>query len=69
VHLLSYQTAAGPAAAIQVQDTLVPTGALGASSTVRGLLETLDRDGLSELAARAGWISLDRAPVEGWQSG
>jgi acylpyruvate hydrolase len=53
VRLLSHRTAAGPAAAIQVEDTLVPTSALGAPSTVRGLLEALDRDGLSELAASA----------------
>jgi acylpyruvate hydrolase len=53
VRLLSYQTAAGPAAAIQVEDTLVPVSALDAPPTARGLLEALDRDGLSELAARA----------------
>jgi acylpyruvate hydrolase len=54
MRLLSYQTAAGPAAAIQVGDMLVPAGALDApASTVRGLLEALDRDGLRELAARA----------------
>jgi acylpyruvate hydrolase len=54
VRLLSYQTAAGPAAAIQVDETLVPARAVDApASTVRGLLEALDRDGLGELAARA----------------
>jgi acylpyruvate hydrolase len=54
VRLLSYQTAAGPAAAIQVDETLVPARAVDApASTVRGLLEALDRDGLRELAARA----------------
>ena len=54
MRLLSYQTAAGPAAAIQVGDMLVPAGALDApASTVRGLLEALDGDGLRELAARA----------------
>ena len=54
MRLLSYQTAAGPAAAIQVDETLVPAGAVDApASTVRGLLEALDGEGLRELAARA----------------
>ena len=54
MRLLTYQTAAGPAAAIQLGDALVPAGALDApASTVRGLLEALDGDGLRELAARA----------------
>lgn len=53
MRLLSYQTAAGPAAAIQVEDTLVPVSALDAPPTARGLLEALDRDELRELAARA----------------
>ncbi len=54
MRLLTHQTAAGPAAAIQVDDTLVPASALDApASSVRGLLEALDRDGLVELAARA----------------
>src|SRR2546421_8225200 len=54
MRLLSYQTAAGPAAAIQVGGMLVSAGALDApASTVRGLLEALDGDGLRELAARA----------------
>jgi 2-keto-4-pentenoate hydratase/2-oxohepta-3-ene-1,7-dioic acid hydratase in catechol pathway len=53
VRLLSYQTAAGPAAAIQAEDTLVPVSALDMLATVRGLLEALDRDGLRELAGRA----------------
>jgi acylpyruvate hydrolase len=54
MRLLSYQTAAGPAAAIQVGDALVPASAVDApASTVRGLLEALDGDGLGELAARA----------------
>jgi acylpyruvate hydrolase len=54
MRLLSHQTPAGPAAAIQVEDTLVPASALDApASTVRGLLEALDGKGLRELAARA----------------
>jgi 2-keto-4-pentenoate hydratase/2-oxohepta-3-ene-1,7-dioic acid hydratase in catechol pathway len=54
MRLLSYQTAAGPVAAIQVGDMLVPAGALDApATTVRGLLEALDGEGLRELAARA----------------
>src|SRR5205823_104160 len=54
MRLLTYQTAEGPAAAIQVDETLVSAGAVDApASTVRGLLEALDSDGLRELAARA----------------
>ncbi|MCW3057893.1 MAG: 5-carboxymethyl-2-hydroxymuconate delta-isomerase [Solirubrobacterales bacterium] len=54
MRLLSYQAADGPAAAIQVEDELVPLSAVPApASTARGLLEVLDGDGLRELAARA----------------
>jgi 2-keto-4-pentenoate hydratase/2-oxohepta-3-ene-1,7-dioic acid hydratase in catechol pathway len=54
MRLLTYQTAEGPAAAIHVDDALVPASALDApASTVRGLLEALDEEGLRELAARA----------------
>src|SRR5438132_2319668 len=54
MRLLTYQTAEGPAAVIQMDDTLVPASAVDApASTVRGLLEALDGDGLRELAARA----------------
>src|SRR5437588_10427783 len=53
MRLLTYRTAGGPAAAIQVDETLVPAGAVDAPSTVRGLLEGLDGEGLRELAARA----------------
>jgi acylpyruvate hydrolase len=64
MRLLSYRTAAGPAAAIQVADTLVPVSALDApASTARGLLEALDGDGLRELAARAGQAE-ERIPLE-----
>jgi acylpyruvate hydrolase len=54
MRLLSRQTPAGPAAAIQVEDTLVPASALDApASTVRGLLEALDGEGLRALASQA----------------
>jgi 2-keto-4-pentenoate hydratase/2-oxohepta-3-ene-1,7-dioic acid hydratase in catechol pathway len=54
MRLLSYQTPAGPVAAIQVDDGLVPLSALGApASTARGLLEALDNDGLRAVGARA----------------
>jgi acylpyruvate hydrolase len=54
MRLLSYQTTEGPAAAIQLSDTLVPVSSVDApASTVRGLLEALDGDRLRELAARA----------------
>ncbi len=54
MRLLSHQTATGPAAAIQVEDALVPASSVDAPApTVRGLLEALDGDGLRELAARA----------------
>jgi acylpyruvate hydrolase len=64
MRLLSYQTPAGPAAAIQVQDRLIPASAVDApASTVRGLLEALDGDGLRELAARAEHAD-ERIPVK-----
>ena len=45
MRLLTYQTADGPVAAIQVDETLVPADAVDApASTVRGLLEALDGD-------------------------
>jgi acylpyruvate hydrolase len=54
VRLVSYQTATGPSAAIQVKDALVSASSVDAPApTVRGLLEALDGDGLRELAARA----------------
>ena len=54
MRLLTYQAAEGRAAAFQVDDALVPASALDApASTVRGLLEALDDDGLSKLAVRA----------------
>jgi 2-keto-4-pentenoate hydratase/2-oxohepta-3-ene-1,7-dioic acid hydratase in catechol pathway len=54
MRLLTCRTADGPAAAIQVDETLVPARAVDApASTVRGLLEALDGRGLRELAACA----------------
>jgi 2-keto-4-pentenoate hydratase/2-oxohepta-3-ene-1,7-dioic acid hydratase in catechol pathway len=63
MRLLTYQTADGPAAAIQVDETLVPADAVDApASTVRGLLEALDGEGLRELAARAETVE-ERVPL------
>jgi 2-keto-4-pentenoate hydratase/2-oxohepta-3-ene-1,7-dioic acid hydratase in catechol pathway len=62
VRLLSYQAAAGPAAAIQVEGALVPASALDMPSTVRGLLEVLEPDGLCELAERAAEVD-ERIPL------
>ena len=54
MRLLIYQMADGPAAAIQVDETLVPADSVDApASTVRGLLEAFDCEGVRELAARA----------------
>lgn len=54
MRLLSFQTGAGPAAAIQLDDTLVPVSALHApASSTRLLLEALDGEELHGLAARA----------------
>ena len=63
MRLLTYWTAEGPAAAIQVDEALVPTSALGApAATVRELLQALDGDGLRELAARAADAE-ERIPI------
>jgi 2-keto-4-pentenoate hydratase/2-oxohepta-3-ene-1,7-dioic acid hydratase in catechol pathway len=63
VRLLTYQAAEGRAAAFHVDDALVPASALDApASTVRGLLEALDGDGLRELAARAQGVE-ERIPL------
>src|ERR1700682_2538472 len=54
MRLLSFQTGAGQAAAIGLDDALVPVSALGATAaTVRELLETAHGEELRELAARA----------------
>jgi acylpyruvate hydrolase len=54
MRLLTYQAPEGPAAAIQVEDGIVPASALDApAETVRGLLAALDLDGLRQLAERA----------------
>ena len=58
MRLLSFSTEDGPAAGVLVGEELVPVSALYApASTVRGLLETLDTDGLRELGRRAGEAS------------
>jgi acylpyruvate hydrolase len=63
VRLVSFHTEDGPAAAVLVEEELVPVAVLGApAATVRGLLEELDADGLRELAARAGEAS-ERIPL------
>ena len=54
MRLVSFHTENGPAAAVQIGDDLVPVSALEApATTVRGLLEVLDGDGLRELEGRA----------------
>jgi acylpyruvate hydrolase len=58
MRLVSFHTEEGPAAAIQIGDDLVPVSALDApATTVRGLLESLDGDGLRELEVRAEQVS------------
>ncbi len=55
MRLISFHTADGPAAAVQIgAEELVPVSALDApAATVRGLLEALDADGLRDLERRA----------------
>jgi 2-keto-4-pentenoate hydratase/2-oxohepta-3-ene-1,7-dioic acid hydratase in catechol pathway len=54
VRLLSYESEEGPAAAVQLDDSIVPVSELEApAATVRGLLERLDADGLRRLGERA----------------
>ena len=54
MRLASFDTQDGPAAAVQVGEELVPVSGLDApAATVRGLLEALDAEGLSELGRRA----------------
>ena len=56
MRLISFHTADGPAAAVQIgAEELVPVSALddAPAVTVRGLLETLDADGLRDLERRA----------------
>jgi acylpyruvate hydrolase len=58
VRLVSFQAEEGPAAAIQIEDALVPVSALDApAETVRGLLAACDADELRELHRRAGQAS------------
>jgi acylpyruvate hydrolase len=54
MRLLSYETESGPAGGVRIGEEVVPLDALHAPAmTVRGLLEALDSEGLSDLAARA----------------
>jgi acylpyruvate hydrolase len=54
MRLLSYRTGAGPAGGVQIGEEVVPLNALDApATTVRGVLDALDGEGLAELAARA----------------
>jgi 2-keto-4-pentenoate hydratase/2-oxohepta-3-ene-1,7-dioic acid hydratase in catechol pathway len=54
VRLVSFHTERGPAAAVQLGEDLVPVSTLEApATTVRGLLETLDADGLGDLGRSA----------------
>jgi acylpyruvate hydrolase len=54
MRLVSFHTADGPAAAVQLGEDLVPTSTLDApSATVKGLLAALDAEGLRELQKRA----------------
>jgi acylpyruvate hydrolase len=54
MRLVSFHTDDGPTAAVQLGEDLVPVSDLNApSTTVRGLLEALDADGLRELQGHA----------------
>lgn len=54
MRLVSFQADEGPAAAVQVGESLVVASTLGAPAvTVRGLLEALDAEGLRELGEAA----------------
>ena len=54
MRLLSFHTDDGPAAAVALGEDIVPVAALAApANSVRGLLASLDADGLAELAQRA----------------
>jgi 2-keto-4-pentenoate hydratase/2-oxohepta-3-ene-1,7-dioic acid hydratase in catechol pathway len=54
MRLVSFHTEDGPAAAVQLGEDLVPVSALDApATTVRGLLEALDAEGLRELGRHA----------------
>jgi 2-keto-4-pentenoate hydratase/2-oxohepta-3-ene-1,7-dioic acid hydratase in catechol pathway len=55
MRLVTYENDSGPEAGILIGDEIVPAAALDApATTVRGLLEALDADGLAALGARAG---------------
>jgi acylpyruvate hydrolase len=55
VRLVTFASDTGPQAGVLLAEDIVPVSALDApASTVRGLLETLDQQGLAQLARRAG---------------
>ena len=63
MRLVSFHTEDGPAAAVQIAEELVPVSALDApATTVRGLLEALDADGLRDLE-RQTEITDERIPL------
>jgi acylpyruvate hydrolase len=63
MRLVSFHTGDGPAAAVQIEDDLVPVSALEVpATTVSALLEVLDGDGLRELEVRAAETS-ERIPL------
>jgi acylpyruvate hydrolase len=65
MRLVSFHTEDGPAAAVQIGADLVPVSALEVpATTVRGLLEILDGNGLRELEVRAAETS-ERIPLSG----
>jgi acylpyruvate hydrolase len=63
MRLVSFHTERGPLAAVQIGEDLIPATALEApATTVRGLLATLDDDGLRDLQIRAEQ-SEERTPL------
>src|ERR1700740_1063463 len=66
MRLASFQDADGPAAAIQIDQQLVPVATLDVPArSVRGLLEALDENGLRELGERAAASDVDqRIPLD-----
>jgi hypothetical protein len=64
MRLVSFDTEDGPAAAVQLGEDLVPVSALDApATTARGLLESLDAEGLRELGRRATRASGSPSPT------
>jgi acylpyruvate hydrolase len=63
MRLATFAGDTGPTAAVLVGDRLVPSAALGAPATVRGLLAAHDADGLADLAACADKLTADSLPL------